>query len=168
MIKISKKATTLIEVIIAISIGIAMLLPIGYFFSQTGKQVSRTQNYTIAAALARRICQYVYNMPYDDVPTVNIPGKPIGGDANDYFFGKIYNLSNNSNGIKHLTENELPNLYSSLTKYHFSYVIIPCEATFQYNGTYDERIKSIRVIVNWRENGKDWSYLSHVYVVPEC
>ena len=168
MINISKKATSLIEVIIAISIGITMLLPIGYFFSQTGKQVTKSQNYTIAAALARRICQYVYHMPYDSVPTINIPGKPISGDANDYFFGEIYNNTSNKTGIKHLTENELPALFSSLAKYNFTYIILPCEATFEYNGNYDERIKSVRVIVNWHENGKDWSYLSHVYVVPEC
>ena len=164
MIITSRKATSLIEIMIAISIGITMLLPIGYFFTHTGQQVSYSQNKTLAGALARRICQYVYHMPYDHVKQV--PQKPIGGDPNDPYFGQILNTKKDKSGIQHLTENELKDFYGLLSKHNFKYQIEIAEADLSYSGDYDDRIKSVMVYISWRENGNDWTYSECVYILP--
>ena len=171
--KIKRSATTLIEVIIAITIGVAVLIPLGTFFSQSGKQVTKAQNYILAMSLARRIIRHINLIPYTQLKTKfpeietldDFHPIQIGERDNDLFFGEMYNFKDNKKGIKHLNQNDMLDFYKFLSRYDFRYIVTSKEAPSVGNSSFGS-ITTITVGIFWKENGKDYTYTSHAFAIP--
>ncbi len=160
MIKMRSHGTTLIEIIIAIAIGIAAIVPISIMFSQSSRQVTKSQNFSFAAALARRISQHTAQMPFSEISNVPLPGAPIGVNKTDRYFGEFLNTGTSKSQIKFLDETDMPGLSGFFKKYNFKYSVSVSSVTFSS----DDTVKSVAIYIMWKEGAKDFIYQSHVFI----
>ncbi len=155
-----RSATSLVEVIIALSIASMVIVPISLVFNTSNRQTTRGHNFTFASSLARRVLQHVQQLPFKDVLDVPLPGVLIGEDPSDQFFGAFLNLGTTHRSVKHLTQNDMPDLYEFIKKHGFRYSISVGTVSFSA----EDNIKSVTVYITWKEMGKDYMYKSHAFI----
>lgn len=155
-----KKGISLTEILIAMSIALTILVPVINMFSSAGKRVQKGIIFSFAAGLARRISQHLMVMPYDEIQDVPLPGISLCDSSTDPYFNPLLNFSDNATGQKSINQTDLPELFNFLALYDFRYALSVSTVSF---GDGDE-IKSVAIIISWRENGKDMLYQTHVYI----
>ncbi|MDD3001495.1 MAG: hypothetical protein PHF29_07060 [Candidatus Riflebacteria bacterium] len=160
MIRTKSYGTTLVEIVIAIAIGLAAIVPISTMFSQSNRQVTKSQNFSFAAALGRRISQHTSQMPFSEIANVPLPGAAIGGTKTDRYFGALLNPGTDKSQIKYLDETDMPGLCSFLKKYNFKYSVSVSSVTFAS----DDTVKSVAIYIMWKEGAKDFIYQTHVFI----
>jgi type II secretory pathway pseudopilin PulG len=158
--KNNKSATSLVEIMVALSIAAMVIVPISTVFSTSNKQTTRGHNFTFASSLARRLIQHVQQQAFNKIQDVPLPGELIGGNKNDFYFGQLINLGDSASTIKYLTETDSPDLYKFIRKYAFRYSI----SVGAVNFAEEDKVKSVSVYITWKEMGKDYLYTSHVFV----
>lgn len=156
----NRHALSLTEVMIALTIAVMVMVPVSSMFSTSGNQVLKSRNFSFAAALARRISQHLMIMPFSDILDVPLPGKPLHGVDNDDFFNPLLNFSGSQSGVKKISVADTPDLYEYLEQHDFKYSLSVSNVSF---GAGDE-IKSIAIMITWKEAGRDMIYRTHVYV----
>jgi len=149
-----------LEIIIAFAILTMCFIPVMNMFSSSGRAVQKSQNLGTAVGLAHRISQFLLAMPFDDIQNVPLPGLAIAGGPADGFFHPLVNYGNSAAGALAITKEKLPDLFGFLAKFDFRYALLVNNVTF---GTGDE-MKSVAVIITWREGGKNLLYKMQVYV----
>ncbi|MDD3147584.1 MAG: type II secretion system protein [Candidatus Riflebacteria bacterium] len=155
-----RRGLSLTEVIIALAIAIMVMVPVTSMFSTSGNQVQKSRNFSFAAALARRISQHIMAMPFEDIAEVPLPGQSLHDSADDPYFSPVINFSDNQSGIKRIKAGEMPALYDFLVMNDFKYSLSVSNVSF---GAGDE-IKSVAIMITWKEAGRDMIYRTHVYV----
>ena len=155
-----RRALSLTEVILALAIAVMVMVPVTSMFSTSGQQVQKSRNFSFAAALARRISQHLLVMPFDEINEVPLPGVAIHDTPDDAFFNPLMNFSDTQSGLQRVTEVDTPVLYGFLVQNDFKYALSVSNVSF---GTGDE-IKSISILITWKEAGRDMIYRTHVYV----
>lgn len=155
-----RKGLSLSEVIIALAIAVMVMVPVTSMFSSSGQQVQKSRNFSFAAALARRISQHLMIMPFDDIAEVPLPGQAIHDAADDSYFNPLLNFSDNQTGVKRVIAADMPALYNFLVMNDFKYSLSVSNVSF---GAGDE-IKSVAIMITWKEAGRDMIYRTHVYV----
>lgn len=161
-----KKAVTLTEIMIAISILIVIILPIAVSFSNSGKALEKASNVSFAAGLSRYIIQNMMTMRSSEIN--NTPDAGIScvdpSDDNTYFKHLFYfknKCDNFSRGLTTIRQKSCPRMfYNRICKYNFRYII----HTVELPGSAGQ-IKSATVNITWKEMGADKVYKSHAYIV---
>lgn len=156
----TKRALSLTEIMIAISIAVMVMVPVTSMFSTSGQQVQKSRNFSFAAGLARRISQHLLIMAFDDIVEVPLPGQIICDAPDNDFFSPMINFASDQSGIKRIKKADLPVLYDFLDLNGFRYSLSVSNVSF---GAGDE-IKSVAIMITWKEAGKDLIYRTHVYV----
>ncbi len=151
---------SLSEVIIALAIAVMVMVPVTSMFSTSGQQVQKSRNFSFAAALARRISQHLMIIPFDDIVEVPLPGQSIHDAPDDSYFSPLMNFSDDQSGVKRIKAAEMPALYNFLVMNDFKYSLSVSNVSF---GVGDE-IKSVAIMITWKESGRDMIYRTHVYV----
>ncbi len=155
-----RRALSLTEVILALAIAVMVMVPVTSMFSTSGQQVQKSRNFSFAAALARRIPQHLMVMPFDDIVEVPLSVGSIHDSPDDPFFNPIMNFSDSQSGQKRVNAADTPALYDYLVQYDFKYALSVSNVSF---GTGDE-IKSILILITWKEASRDMIYRTHIYV----
>lgn len=156
----NRRALSLTEVMIALTIAVMVMVPVSSMFSTSGGQVMKSRNFSFAAALARRISQHLMAMPFSDINDVPLPGLSLHNATGEIFFNPLLNFSGSQSGVKKITKTDLPTLYDFLVQNDFKYSLSVSNVSF---GDGDE-IKSIAIMITWKEAGRDMIYRTHVYV----
>lgn len=164
-----KKAVTLTEVLIALSIGATVLLPVTIMFSNSGRVLEKSSNLGIAAGLARYIIQGMMSMRMNEIISIPIPGVSCCDDSNDnlylrYIFHLKENCGSLEKGLLSINHEQIPKLYSRLAKYEFRYSVTVSETS--PSGEEGDLMKSVSVLISWKEFGVNKVYESHAYIVP--
>lgn len=167
--KMNKRATSLVEVLIALSIGIGILIPSVALFSTSSKVVEKGRNLSFASSLSRYIIQNMMTMKMDKIVSVPIPGLSVCDDSNEnYYFGELFNFKSDNGKFKKgnigINKDQLPELYNYLARYDFRYSIAVGEAN--PSDDISDIIKSVTVLITWKEFGVDKVYESHAYIIP--
>lgn len=155
-----KKGLSLTEILIAMSIAITILVPVVSMFSTAGRTVQKSIVFSFSTGLARRISQHLMVVPFDEIQEVPLPGISLCNSSEDPFFNPLINFSTSKTGQKSITQTDLPDFFKFLALYDFRYALSVSNVSF---GDGDE-IKSVAIIITWRENGKDMLYQTHVYI----
>lgn len=156
----NKRALSLPEILIAITIAVTVLVPVTQLFSTSGQSVQKSRNFSFATGLARRISQHLMIMKYKNIIDIPLPGLSLCDAADNVFFSPLFNFSNDQSGVKRITAADMPALYAFLNQFDFKYALSISNVSF---GTGDE-IKSVAIMITWKESGKDMMYRSYVYV----
>lgn len=154
----SKRALSLTEIMIALSIAVMVMVPVTSMFSSSGQQVTKSRNFTFAAGLARRISQHLMIMPFEDIAEVT--DQAICDAPDNEFFSPLLNFASDQSGIKRIKQADLPTLHGFIDLYDFHYSLSVSNVSF---GVGDE-IKSIAIMITWKDAGKDLFYRTHVFV----
>ena len=80
--------------------------------------------------------------------------------ADDVFFNPLVNFSTSQSGVKKITVSDMPALYDFLVQNDFKYALSVSNVSF---GAGDE-IKSVSILITWKEAGRNMIYRTHVYV----
>ena len=158
----NNKAVTLTETLIAISIALTIILPISMMFSNSSRTLEKTSNLSFAGGLARYIIQGMMTMEKDEIVQIPPPGISCCDESDDNtYFKKLFNFYNVESdldsgvttvGIK----NCVTKLYNRFARYNYRYSI----SVAQISG-----IKSVSVLITWKEFGVDKVFESHAYIV---
>ncbi len=155
-----RRGLSLTEIIIALAIAVMVMVPVTSMFSTSGQQVQKSRNFSFAAGLARRISQHLVAMPFDNIVEVPLPGVALHDSADDVFFNPLVNFSTSQSGVKKITASDMPALYDFLVQNDFKYALSVSNVSF---GAGDE-IKSVSILITWKEAGRNMIYRTHVYV----
>lgn len=165
----SKKGVSLTEILIALAVGIAILIPTTAMFSTSSKMLEKSSNLTFASGLARYIIQGMMSAPLMSIVDVPIPGISCCDDSDDnVYFRNLFNLKRDVGNLKegrvYNTLEGNPKFFSRCAKYDFRYSISVGEAS--PNDVPGDIVKSVSVLITWKEFGVDKVYKAHVYIVP--
>lgn len=155
-----KAGLSLIEIMIAIAIASTVMIPVMSMFSNSGQMIQKTRNFSFATSLARRISQHMMALPFEDVQEVPLPGIPLCDSADDPYFNPLINFTNNKDGQKRIKSDDLPAFYLYLNQFEFRYSLSVSNVGFGE----DDEIKSVAILITWKESGKDMMYRSHAYI----
>ena len=159
----NKTAVTLTETLIAISIAVAVILPVSMMFSNSSRMMEKTSNLTFAGGLARYIIQAMMTMEKDEIVQIPPPGISCCDDsAENTYFRKLFNFYNvdtdlNSGVTTVGIQNCVTKLYNRFARYDYRYSI----SVAQISG-----VKSVSVFITWKEFGVDKVFESHAYITP--
>lgn len=156
----NRRALSLTEIMIALTIAVMVMVPVTSMFSTSGHQVQKSRNFSFAAGLARRISQHLMIMPFEEITEVPLPGMGLCDAPDDGIFNPLVNFSSNQTGIKRIKAADFPTLYEFLNQNDFRYALSVSNVSF---GAGDE-IKSVAIMITWKEAGKDMIYRTHIYV----
>ena len=155
-----KRAITLTEILIAMSIAITVLVPVVSMFGTAGRAIQKSTIFSFATGLARRISQHLMVIPFEDIQEVSLPGIAVADGTDDPFFNPLINFETTSAGEKKISAENFPELHGFLTLHDFRYSLSVSNVSF---GKGDE-IKDVGILITWQENGKDMMYRTHVFV----
>ena len=164
-----KKAVTLTEVLIALSIGVVILLPTTAMFSTSSRMLEKSSNLSLAAGIARYIIQGMMTMEMEEIKPIDVPGVSMCDETSrNTYFQTLFELQNDCGSLKKgrvtMGMNNCPKFYSRLAKYDFRYAISVCSVnTSDIDG---DIMKSVAVYVTWKEFGVDKVYETHAFIVP--
>ena len=99
-------------------------------------------------------------MKYSDIVDISLPGQPLCDAADNKFFSPLFNFSDDQSGAKRINAADTPELYAFINQFDFHYSLSVSNVSF---GTGDE-MKSVAIMITWKESGKDMMYRSYVYV----
>ncbi|HNW34684.1 MAG TPA: hypothetical protein PKM25_07120 [Candidatus Ozemobacteraceae bacterium] len=156
----SRRAVTLVEIVIALGILIVCMVPVLTMFSTSGRAVLKSQNLGFAIGLAHRVSQHLLNMPFDAIVEVPLPGSPIADGPDDGYFNPVTNFGSQSSNALRITKAQIPDLWSFLRKYEFRYALVVNNVNFAAG----DRMKCVGIIITWKEGGKDLLYKLYTYV----
>lgn len=164
-----KKAVTLTEILIAMTVAMVIIIPTTSMFSTSSKMLEKASNLTFASGLSRYIIQGLMSARMNDIAST--PRTEISccdpSEDNIYFYD-LFNLKNDVGSLKKgkvvNSLSSLPNFFSRCAKYDFRYSVSVATA----NMTSDELdvVKTVEVFISWKEFGVDKAYRSHAYIVP--
>lgn len=165
----NKRAVTLTEVLIAIAIGMAILVPSVAVFSTSSRVVEKSRNLSFASGLARYIIQGMMTMKMNDITSISAPGVSVCDQTDkNIYFKDLFNMIEQRNDLKKgaiaLTHENLPAFYGHLARYEFRYSIYVGEVS--PDEVAEDIVKSVTVFISWKEFGVDKSYESHAYIIP--
>lgn len=155
-----RSGLSLTEILIAISIGLAILVPVIAMFTSSGRAVQKSTIFSFATGLSRCISQHLMVKHFDEIQEVPLPGLTLYDAPDDGIFNPLLNFSKDETGVKRINLKDMPKLHAFLRQYDFRYALSVSNVSF---GVGDE-IKSVAILVTWQENGKDMLYQSHVYI----
>ena len=164
-----KKAVTLTEVLIALSIGMVVLLPTTVMFSSSSRFLEKSSNLSLASGIARYIIQGMMTMEMEEIKSIELPGVSMcdESDRNTYFrtlFDLAQDCGKLKKGIITMSMKNCPKFYARLAKYDFRYAI--SVGTAKIKDVDKDIMKSVTVYVTWKEFGVDKVYESHAFIVP--
>ena len=164
-----KKAVTLTEVLIALSIGVVILLPTTAMFSTSSRFLEKSSNLSLASGIARYIIQAMMTMDMNEIKPIDIPGVSLCDDSSrNTYFQTLFELVEDCGSLKRgkvvMGMKTCPKFYARLAKYDFRYSISVCSVNI--NDVDDDVMKSVAVYVTWKEFGVDKVYESHAYICP--
>lgn len=148
----SQQGFSLLEIVIAFSILIAVMVPMMNLFGMTGKAVNKSQNLTLAVGLAHKIAQHLHALPYDQI--VDRAEQPLADGGADGIFNPLENRTADQSGNKAITAAHLPELHGFLTKHQVRYAL----------DVVGDQPKDVKIIITWVEHGKNLMYSQRVYV----
>jgi hypothetical protein len=164
-----KKAVTLTEVLIALSIGVAILIPTTAMFSTSSRLLEKSSNLSLASGLARYILQGMMTMETSEIQSTDLSGISFCDESEDnVYFQRLFELQNDCGDLKagkiNMGRDSAPKLYARLAKYDYRYFIsaVSCNT----NGIKDDIMLSVSIIVTWKEFGVDKLYETHAFIVP--
>lgn len=168
LLKMNKKALTLTEVLIALSIGIAIFLPTIAMFSNSTKGLEQTSNLGFAGGLARYIIQGMNAMEFGEIEKIEKPGISCcdKSESNKYF-KNLFNLQNDCGDLKKgkitIDKEKCKKLYNRLAKNDYRYFI---DVSYDPSATM-KGIKSVTVNITWKEYGENKIFISHAFIVQK-
>lgn len=168
-----KKALTLTEVLIAVSIGVAIFIPTSIMYSNSSRQLEKTSNLSFASGLGRYIVQTMMTMKIDDIKDteqVSPNGISFCDSSDDnIFFNTLFNLKEQTGGLNKgyikIGADSCPKLYNRLAKYDYRYMIKGTPV--QLHGSDDDKISSVRLSITWKEFGENKIYEYNVVIVEK-
>ncbi len=157
-----KKALTLTEVIIALSVGLAIMVPTSYMFANSNKQLEKSSNLIFAAGLARTIISSMMSNHTIFPQVGNNTFISCCDDSSDnVYFRYLFNLKENCGNLKKgllkIGKATSPKFYHRIAKYDFRYGITLAQI--------DESVKSVAVYITWKEFGVNKNYETHAFIV---
>ena len=164
-----KKAVTLTEVLIALSIGVAILIPATAMFSTSSRLLEKSSNLSLASGLARYILQGMMTMESSEIQSIEMPGVSFCDQSEDnVYFQRLFELQTDCGDLKagkiNMGPDSAPKLYARLAKYDYRYYI--SAVTCNTNGVEGDIMKSVSIYVTWKEFGVDKLYETHAFIVP--
>ena len=159
-----KKALTLTEVLIAISIGIVLFLPTSIMFSNSAKVMEKSSNLTFAGGLSRHIIQKMMTMRMNDIQEIDYPGISFCDDSDDnVYFKDLFDMAEDCGELKKgkisISMEKCPKLYARLARYNYRYYISIAQIS-------DPIVKNVAVCVTWEEFGEHKILKTNAYIIP--
>ncbi|MBF0407104.1 MAG: hypothetical protein HQM10_07110 [Candidatus Riflebacteria bacterium] len=148
-----KKGFSFLEVIFAVGILAACLVPIITLFGNSGRAVQKSQNLSVAVSLVHKISQHLKGFPYNDI--IDVVDCPIADGPTDYIFNPLFNYGNSSTSEVFVTSSSAKELYKFFKTYSFKYSLEV--STFS---TY----KSVLISVKWVESSLNLVYQREFYI----
>ncbi len=157
-----KKALTLTEILIAISIAIIIFLPASIMFSNSAKFLEKTSNLTFAGGLSRFIIQGMMASRMSEVIDIPYPGISCCDPSDDnIYFKNLFDLAEDCGDIKKgkisISAQNCPKFYQRLAKYNFRYSVSIAQT--------QKDIKSVAVCITWEEFGQHKMLKTNTYVI---
>lgn len=158
----NKKAVTLTEVLIAISIAIAISLPVFLMFSTSSKSLEKSSNLCFAGGLARYIIMGMMTMQLSKIENTPTEGIACYDESDkNLYFKTLFNFYNKdddlSAGVTTMkASNTFDKLRARFIKYDFRYHIRVAKK---------DETNSVTVGITWIEFGINKIYESHAYIV---
>lgn len=165
----SKRAVTLAEILIAMTVAILVIIPTTSMFSTSSKMLEKASNLTFASGLARYIIQGLMSTRIKEIREIPDAGISCCDPSEDNIY--FYHLFNLKNQVGDLPKGEIVNSPESLPKffnrcakydYRYSMSCVPLKLS---DDEYDV-VFSVKVRIQWKEFGVHKSYDSHAYIVP--
>ena len=163
----NRKAVTLTEVLIALSIAMVIFVPTTMMFSNSAKVMEKSSNLTFAAGLARFILQGMMAMDLKEIVDIKNPISCCDTSEDNKYLRYLFNLNSDCGNFKKgkvlIGQDSCPKLYNRLAKFDFRYSVLSVPLILSQKK--QEIMSSVKVCIHWKEFGVDKIYESHAYII---
>ena len=146
------RGLSLLEVVIALVILMAALIPMLDLFGVSGRTVAKSQNLTLAVGLAHKIAQHLMAQPYSSI--VDLSERPLAGGPADGMFQPLINHGSDLSSGKGIKPDQMKDLYEFVGKFKVKYAL----------DVVGDEPKDVKIIITWEEGGRNLLYSLRVYV----